>query len=99
MNPLEARKRLLIAESEINRIQLAEEWQAMAGGARALTQRANSIRVLVVAGSSLIYGLMFSRRTRSAPAGRKRPWWQILLKGALLAGSLWSQFGPRPKSH
>ena len=30
LNPLESRKQLLIAESELNRAQLVQEWQAMA---------------------------------------------------------------------
>jgi hypothetical protein len=32
MNPLESRKQLLIAESELNRAQLVQEWQAVADG-------------------------------------------------------------------
>ena len=30
LNPLESRKQLLIAESELNRAQLVQEWQTMA---------------------------------------------------------------------
>jgi hypothetical protein len=42
MNPLESRKRLLIAESELNRTQLVQEWVALAAGVRTLTGRVKS---------------------------------------------------------
>jgi hypothetical protein len=98
LNPLESRKRLLIAESELNRAQLVQEWQAMADGVRSVADRARSISSLALAAASLIAGLASFRRTRSAPADEKPSWWQTLLKGAQWAGSLWSEFRPRPKS-
>ena len=98
LNPLESRKQLLIAESELNRAQLVQEWQTMADGVRSVADRARSISSLALAAASLIAGLASFRRTRSAPADEKPSWWQTLLKGAQLAGSLWSEFRPRPKS-
>jgi hypothetical protein len=98
MNPLEARKQLLIVESEINRLQLVQEWQTMAADVRSIAHRANSIRSLAFAAASLISGLVSFRRTKPTPAGEKSSWWQTLLKGAQLAVSLWAEFSPRPKS-
>jgi len=98
MNPLESRKQLLIAESELNRAQLIQEWQTMADGVRSVADRARTISSLASAAVSLIAGLVSFRRTKSAPAGEKPSWWQTLLKGAQLAGLLWSEFRPRPKS-
>jgi hypothetical protein len=98
MNPLESRKQLLIAESELNRAQLIQEWQTMADGVRSVADRARTISSLASAAVSLIAGLVSFRRTRSAPAGEKPSWWQTLLKGAQLAGLLWSEFRPQPKS-
>jgi len=98
MNPLESRKQLLIAESELNRAQLVQEWQTIADGVRSVADRARTISSLASAAVSLIAGLASFRRTRSAPAGEKPSWWQTLLKGAQLAGLLWSEFRPRPKS-
>ena len=98
LNPLESRKQLLIAESELNRAQLVQEWQTMADGVRSLADRARTISSLASAAASLIAGLAPFRRTRSAPAGEKPSWWQTLLKGAQLAGLLWSEFRQRPKS-
>jgi hypothetical protein len=98
VNPLESRKQLLIAESELNRAQLVQEWQTMADGVRSVADRARTISSLASAAVSLIAGLVSFRRTKSAPAGEKPSWWQTLLKGAQLAGLLWSEFRPRPKS-
>ena len=98
MNPLESRKQLLIAESELNRTLLVQEWQTMADGVRSVADRARIISFLASAAASLMAGLASFRRTKSAPAGEKPSWWQTLLKGAQLAGWLWSEFRPRPKS-
>ena len=97
LNPLESRKRLLIAESELNRAHLVQEWQVIADGVRSIADRAGTIRSVASATASLIAGLASFRRRRSASADGKFSWWQTLLKGAELAGSLWSKFRPRPK--
>jgi len=98
MNPLELRKQFLLAESELNRAQLVQEWQTMADGVRSVADRARTVSSLASAAASLIAGLASFRRVRSAPVDGKLSWWQTLLKGAPLAGSLWSKFRPRPKS-
>ena len=98
MNPLESRKQLLLAESELNRVQLAREWRTMADGVRSVADRARTVSSLAFAGASLVSGLVSFRQSKPAPAGGKLSWWRTLLKGAQLAGSLWSEFGPRPKS-
>jgi hypothetical protein len=98
MNPLQSRKQLLIAESELNRAQLVQEWQTMADGVRSVADRARTISSIASTAASLIAGLAFFRRTRSAPGDERPSWWQTLLKGAPLAGLLWSKFRPRPKS-
>jgi hypothetical protein len=98
MNQLEARKQLLIAESEINRLQLVREWQAMAEDVRSITHKAWSLGALAMAGASFVSGLMSFQRAKPAPAGEKLSWWQTVLKGAQLAAAIWSEFSPRPKS-
>jgi hypothetical protein len=98
LTPLESRKQLLIAESELNRAQLVQEWQTMADGVRSVADRAKSFGSIAASAAMLVAGLAAFRRTKSAPAAEKTSWWQILLKGAQLALSLWSEFGPRPKS-
>jgi hypothetical protein len=98
INPLASRKQLLIAESELNRAGLVEEWQTLADGVHSMTGRAKTMRSFALAALSLIAGFTSYRRAKSAFAGEKTSWWQTLLKGAQLAGSLWLEFCPRPKS-
>jgi hypothetical protein len=98
MNPLASRKQLLIAESELNRAELMEEWQSLADGVRSVTGRARTIRSYALAAVSLISGFTSFRRAKSELAGEKPSWRQTLLKGAQLAASLWLEFSPRPKS-
>jgi hypothetical protein len=95
MNALETRKQLLIAESELNRAQLLEEWHGMKG---AVANQARSVQSIALTTASLIAGLMFLKRAKAPAADGKSSWWRSLLRGAQWAASLWWQFKPRPKS-
>jgi hypothetical protein len=95
MNPLASRKKLLVLESELNRVQLVQTWHTMTGEGRALANQSRSIRYLVSAAASLMTGLASWRRKKTAPAVEKPPWWQTILKAAQLASSLWSEFRPK----
>jgi hypothetical protein len=98
MTVLEARKRLLIAESEINRAQLGRQWRGMAGGVHIFAHQARTASSFALAATSLFSALFFYRRSKSAPAAEKPSWWRSLLKNAPLIASLWAAFKPRPKS-
>ncbi len=92
MNPLESRKQLLIAESELNRAQLAQEWQTMAGEVRSLTSQARTIKSIASAIATLVAGVASLRHKKSGPAADEKPsWWKTFLKGAGLAGSFLSE--------
>ena len=95
MNPLESRKQLLVAESELNRAQLVQDWQTMASEVHSLTSQARTITSIASAAASLVAGLASCRRKASAPDAEKPSWWQTLLKGAGLVGSFWSEFRSR----
>jgi hypothetical protein len=95
MTPLESRKQLLLAESELNRAQLLQEWQTLADEARALARRVGTLGSMAAAVTSFIVGLTAGRRPAAAPAPEKPSWWRTLLKGASLAGSFWSEFRSR----
>ena len=95
MNPLVSRKKLLVAESELNRAQLVQAWHTMTDEGRALANQARTVRSLVSTAASLWKGLVSLRWKKSAPAGEKPLWWQTILKGAGLASSLWSEFHPQ----
>ena len=92
MNPLESRKQLLIAESELNRAQLAEEWGAMTAGVRTLTDRAKSFRSIASSAAALVAGLSAFRRGKRADADVKPSWLQTILQGAGLVSTLWLAF-------
>jgi len=92
MTPLASRKKLLVAESELNRAQLAQEWRAMSDDAHALAYRAGTIRALASMALTLVSSLVSLRQNGAAPAAEKASWLQTVLKGAQLAGSLWSEF-------
>ncbi|MEK7782228.1 MAG: hypothetical protein AAB370_12080 [Verrucomicrobiota bacterium] len=96
MNPLKSRKQILIAESELNRAHLVQDWQTMAGEVHALAEEARTIRSMAAAAASLVAGLAALRRKKSAPA-EKPAWWQTILKGGQMISSLWSEFRPRPR--
>ncbi len=93
MNPLASRKQLLIAESELNRAQLAQDWQTLAGEANELAQQTATLRFLASASVVLVSELVKLRQ----PAVKITSWLESILKGVQLAGSLWSEFRSPPK--
>jgi hypothetical protein len=95
MNPLASRKQLLIAESELNRAQLVQEWQTMADEVHSLANQARTISSFASAAASLVAGIASFRRKKSAPAAEKPSWLQTILKGAGLVSTIWSAFRPQ----
>ena len=89
VSPLELRKQLLIAESELNRAQLSEEWQTMAHGVRDLAHRVKTIGAWVSAAALLVAGVTALRRRPAAPGTAKSSWFQKFLSGARLASTIW----------
>jgi hypothetical protein len=92
LNPLESRKQLLIAESELNRAQLVQEWQTMADGVRSVADRARTISSVASAAASLVASLASCRHRKSAPAIANPSWLQTILKGAGLISTVWQAF-------
>ena len=92
MNSLELRKQLLMAESEINRAQLVQEWQTMAEELHYATGRAKSIGSIASSTAVLVAGLATFRRGKPAGAGAKTSWLQMILKGAGLVSAFWLAF-------
>jgi len=89
---LDLRKQLLIAESELCRIELLHESQVVAEEVRALADRAKSfvsIGTTVSAAALLLAGLTTCRSGLSAPTGGKPSWLQKLISGARLASTVW----------
>ena len=93
MNPLESRKQLLVAESELNRAELLRDWQTMAEDVHALARKAGIIGSWASIAASLVAGLAFFRRKKSASAAEKKPsWLQTILKSTGLISALWQVF-------
>ena len=95
MNPLESRKQLLIAESELNRAQLAGDLAALTAGVRTLTDRAKSFSAIASSAAVLVAGLAAFRRGKSVDAEGKPSWLQTIHKGAGLISTLWLAFRSR----
>jgi hypothetical protein len=95
MNPLTLRKKLLVAESELNRAQLVQDCQAMTDQVHSLTRHAITFSAVAAAVATLVAGLSSLRHKKSAPAAEKPSWLQNILKGVQLVGSLWPAFRPQ----
>jgi hypothetical protein len=92
MKPLESRKQLLLAESELNRAQLLQEWHLMRAEVHALTDQAKTVRAMATAAATLVAGLSSCRRQATAPTVEKPSWLQTILKGAGVVSSFWAEF-------
>jgi len=95
MNPLELRKQLLLAESNLNRSELAGDLAELRAGFTTLTERAKSFGSIASAAAVLVAGLAAFRRGKSEDAEAKPSWLQTILKGAGLISTLWLAFRTR----
>jgi len=92
LNPLASRKQLLLAESELNRAHLVQDWQAVADRVYAVADRARTFGSVAAIAASLVAGLTTLRRKKSGSAAEKPSWLQTLLKGAALLTTVWQAF-------
>lgn len=90
MNPPTPRKQLLVMESDLNRAHLAQEWRRLAQGVRSLAGPAGPVHLLVPAVVSWLADRVVGGGKTPAPAPGRKLWWQGILQGVQLAGSLWS---------
>jgi hypothetical protein len=92
MSPLAIRKSLLIAESELNRVHLADDLLVVSTCIGALADRAVSFGTI----ASSVVGLMTSLAEANAPKTAVRwGWLQRAVRGASLLTSLWQAFRTR----
>jgi hypothetical protein len=95
LSPLESRKQLLLAESELNRAGLAEEWQAMEHGIRDFALRAKNIGAWASSAALVVAGVKALRRAPPKSGAAKSSWFQKILHGARVASTLWFTFRAR----
>lgn len=98
LTPLELRKRLLVAESDLNRAQLRADWQAMSGEVRGLAGRVKSAGSLASTAALLVAGVAALRRGKPASAAARPSRLQTILKGAGMVSTLWLAFRAHAKS-
>jgi hypothetical protein len=98
MNHLALQKQLLVAESELNRMELKKELGELAADLHACTTATNSISTLVTSAKVLMTGLGSVLRAKRAAAGEKTSWWRSLRSEFALASILWKAFRPMAKS-
>ena len=100
VTPLELRKRLLIAESELNRAQLAGDMAALTAGVRTLTDRVKMFGAIASSAAMLGAGLAAFRRGKRVGAAARPSWLRTILSSASRISSLWlalRQQGRDPK--
>ena len=95
LSPLESQKQLLIAESELNRAQLSEEWHAITHEVCDIAHRAKTIAAWVSSAALLAAGVTALRRGSPAPNATKPSWLQTIMKGARVASTIWFVFRAR----
>ncbi len=87
--PLQTRKQLLIAESELNREQWSTEWQAMAQGVRHWADRTKTTVAWASWAALLVARFTALRRARPLSKDTKVSWIQRILQGGRAASTLW----------
>jgi predicted phage tail protein len=95
----ENRFELLLAESELSRARLSEEWRTMAHGAGGLARRAATVGAWASSAALLVAGVAALRRGPRAAGAAKSAWFPMILKGVRLASAIWQGFharGERP---
>src|ERR1039457_4103923 len=99
VSPLESRKQLLVAESELNRAGLSEEWQAMTHSVRDLAHQVKTIAAWASSAAFLVAGVNALRRAPPKSGVATSSWFQKILNGARVASTLWFTFRARGEKH
>lgn len=99
MNPIGSRKKVLLAESELNRDQLIGSVAALATDIGVMTHRAKSIGSIASSAAVLVVALSTFRGFWLARAAQKLPWLQTARKGAGLISAVWLAFRSKRRAH
>lgn len=94
MTALEARRRLLLAESEFNRARLVADLAALAACVRAQRDRAGSLAA-VASSAVTLAGMLSGRGGRPTAARPGRSWLEVIVTGGALLTRLWGSLRPR----
>jgi hypothetical protein len=94
MNDLETQKRLLIAESELNRAYLVQDISALSFELKSLADKATSIGTLTSSAVGLVTNLVILRQGKIQNPQEKSSWVQTTLNGITLVSKIWSLWNP-----
>jgi predicted membrane metal-binding protein len=92
MSQIASRKKMLIAESELNRALLAQDLQIMTGEVHVITRKVRAFSSLASAGLVLLGAFRLFRRKPRKPKAENTSWLKTILKTAGVASTLWSAF-------
>lgn len=95
MNQLALRKRLLVAESEINRVQLGRDTSDLCEAVRGLVGTTTTFGGIVSTGLSLVSSLTDDKRGSPASGAGLASWLGHLLSGAKIVSTIWRMVGGR----
>ena len=94
MSSFKAQKQLLIAESELNRIRLAREWEKGREGALAFCEE-NSWKVRTASAVFSMAATLVSPHRQAAKRPQHRfSWLETVAHGTRLAVDVWRRFHP-----
>lgn len=89
---------MLLAESELNRAHLVQDWQLLTSEVQALAAEASLLRSLASAGATLVAGFVAFRRKKAVAGAEKPSWLQAVLNGAREVSNLWAMFCSPPRA-
>lgn len=95
MTPLHSRKQLLIAESELNRVQATVDMTALAADIHSIADRARAFGSMASSAAVLVAGLTAFRRGKSTDADEKPGFFQKALRGIGIISTFWLAFRSR----
>ena len=98
LSPLQLRKQLLLAESELSRAQLEQDCLAIQVEVRIYTRHLRTVGGVAAITTALVALFAAWRRpaaAAAAPAAKKTSWLQTLLAGAGLLSTFWTAGSPR----
>lgn len=98
LTPLALRKQLLLAESEVNRLQLRHEWHDLEREAGGIVRQAKSVWSTVASTVSMgMAGYNAFRELRSERREGKSSWLGTIVSGVRLGTALWNSYRSKPK--
>jgi hypothetical protein len=92
VNPLQLRKEMLVAESELNRSQLINRWEAATEWHRTFSAGVRTVSAVASASAVLVSTVRAFRRKPGAQNGKNPSWLSLIIKGAGFVSSLWTTF-------